>query len=86
MGGCDCKVVVSVAESGGCCKLLGVVVAIDISSKIAGRNSRKYVVVQIDNTNTVTNDEKSNMADIFGVCVGVLVRVFAFYVLAVYGC
>ena len=35
-----------------------------VASNIAGRNSRKYVVVHIDNTNTVINDEKSNIADI----------------------
>ena len=40
---------------------------IDVS-KMAGRSSRKYVVVQMDNTKTVINDEKSNIADMTVVC------------------
>lgn len=33
-------------------------------SKIVGRSSRRYVVVQIASNNTVINEEKSKMADI----------------------
>ena len=37
-----------------------------VSSKMVGRSSRKYVVVQIDSSKTVKRDEKSNIASILG--------------------